>query len=286
MPRTGVRGRTRFAGAQLTLPIILAVGFGDPAAMAVEELPDEKALLKACESQICGMIVGKAAKGGNLQCKLAKTWAKSTIEKGKNKTVRWGFGDAQCSVTLNLSSADIVAALTQPAHTINVPAHKVNCVVEREGEAQKVTAKVAPKLIFKNGQADKVWINLTELEGPESIKGTVWMAATLEDKLGIFHKSMIKSINKFVQKRCPEHWRADGTEIETAKPPVAAAAAKAKPAAASTAAVPAAKAVTSAAPPKVPAANSAADETAGPPNPPVPAAATPADPAAAETAKQ
>ena len=68
----------------------------------------------------------------------------------------------------------------------------MNCVVERDQQLKPVIIKLAPKLEFKNGKADKVWINLKEIEGPDDIKGTVWTAAKLEDTLGIFHAPMIK----------------------------------------------------------------------------------------------
>lgn len=196
------------------LPLVLAAG---PAA-AIDEKPGEKEQLKACEARVCGMILTKEAKGEDLKCSLEKTWGKKSLKGGETKTVKWGFGDAQCRVDLELSRAEIIAALTKPEHTIELPTHQVHCLVEREDKPEKVLAKLAPKLMFKNGKADKVWINLADLEGPESIKGTVWMAATLEDKLGIFHRSMIKSINKFMTKRCPERYGPNAKpEIADAK---------------------------------------------------------------------
>lgn len=204
---TAYPGRVAALGAVLGLALAAGAALaGDPPKEVIEEKAGEKEQLKACEARVCGMILDKEAKGEDLKCSLEKTWAKKTLKGGETKSVKWGFGDAQCSVDLELSRADIVAALTRPEYSITLPTHQVHCLVEQDGKPQKVLAKLAPKLTFKDGKADKAWINLADIDGPESIKGTVWMAATLEDKLGIFHRSMIKSVNKFIFKRCPENY--------------------------------------------------------------------------------
>jgi hypothetical protein len=233
-------------------------------AAALEEPAGEKEALKACEKSLCTMVLDKSAAGGDLACDVQKTWAKSDLEEGKSKGVSWGFGDARCKVDLKLGRADIVAALTKPKHTVKIPAHQVTCVIEREGELKPLTAKVAPKLTFKGGKADKVWINLEEIEGPADVKSTIWAAANLEDTIGIFHRPMIKQINKFLYKQCPKRY---GTQVAVkAKPPVA----KKKPPATPAAVKPeAAK----------PAAKPDAAKAAAPPAKPVEAAKAPAPPA-------
>ena len=200
-------------------------------AAALDEQPGEMEALKACEKEVCTLILDKAPSGDDLTCKMSKTWARNSIKKGENKGVSWGFGDARCKVSLSLSRADVIAALTRPAHTITSPPLTVKCEVERGDEVKPVTAKAQPTIVFKGGKAEKVWINLKEIDGPADIKGTIWTAASLEDTLGIFHKNLIKSINKFVYKRCPKsygpeaHAKKDppkaqpsGTSAKTAKP--------------------------------------------------------------------
>jgi hypothetical protein len=212
MSQRVLRTRPRFWQAALAgglLALVTAVpGF------ALEEPPDELSALKACERRLCTMVLDKAPKGEDLACDVQKTWAKSTLEEGKSKGVSWGFGDARCKVDLKLERKDIVAALTKPKHTVRVPAHQVNCILEREGEIKPVTARLAPKLTFKNGKADKVWINLESIEGPDDVKSTIWTAAQLEDTLGIFHRPMIKSINKFLHRQCAKRYGPDAVEAE------------------------------------------------------------------------
>ena len=195
--------------------LVLAIASGQPAIARSLEVPDgEEEAIKACEKNLCTMILEKEPKGGDLSCGIQKTWAKSSLEGGKSKGMSWGFGDARCSVDLNLSRADLIAALTRPKHTVRVPAHDVSCVVVREGEERPVSIRVAPKLTFKRGRADKVWINLENIEGPADVRATVWTAANLEDTLGIFHRPLIRSINRFIHRRCEQKWGEDGTEIK------------------------------------------------------------------------
>ncbi|HEX2842915.1 hypothetical protein [Hyphomicrobium sp.] len=196
---------------------------------ALEEPPEELPALKACEKRLCMMVMEKSEKGDDFKCDAQKTWAKSTLEGGESKGVSWGFGDARCKANIKLERADIIAALTKPKHTVRIPAQEVNCVLDREGEIKPVVIKLAPKLTFKDGKADKVWINLETIEGPADVKSTIWTAAKLEDSLGIFHRPMIKSINKFLYRQCPKRYgpgaeakadkKADPKDKAKAKPP-------------------------------------------------------------------
>lgn len=195
-------------------------------AHALEPLGGEEESLKKCEESVCNIILKKEGAGKNPTCNITKTWAKSTIKKGESKMVSWAFGDTRCQANLQIDRAQIVAALTEPKYTLRVPTQTVKCVVEQEGELRPITAKAAPKLKFKDGQADKIWINLEKVDGPENVAGTISTIAAMEDKLGIFHKSLIKSVNKFIHKRCAEKY---GPEAKTAEADEKAKAAKGKP---------------------------------------------------------
>lgn len=199
---------------------------------ALEEPPGELPALKACEKRLCTIVLDKPEKGDDFKCDAQKTWAKSALEGGESKGVSWSFGDARCKANIKLKRADIVAALTKPKHTVRIPAQEVNCVLEREGEIKPVVIKLAPKLTFKDGKADKVWINLESIDGPADVKSTIWTAAKLEDSIGIFHRPLIKSINKFLLRQCAKRYgpgaeaKADGKAAPKDKTKVATPAAK------------------------------------------------------------
>lgn len=182
----------------------LLLAFAAPSgAWAMEEGAGEKKAIHACERRLCTILLQKSPKGDDLKCELAKTWARSTIKEADSHKLSWGFGDARCSVKLHISRALIVAALTSPTYKLFVPPHTAHCVVEEDGKPQLLTATLSPKIVFKGGRAEKIWINLVSVEGTASIKGTITLAAQLTDSIGIFHRPMIKAVNRFIDKTCP-----------------------------------------------------------------------------------
>lgn len=192
---------TRWTSA---LSVLAATLLFLPTAQALEEQRGEEAAIKACDKRLCTILMQKNAKGNDLRCSLTKTWARSTIKEADSHKLSWAFGDAQCSVDINLGRAVLVSALTDDHRKLRVPPHTVNCVVEQNGKLEKVTATLAPKIEFRDGKAEKIWVNLTNVEGPAGIKATMQTAAQLADTLGLFHRRMIKSINRYVERHCPK----------------------------------------------------------------------------------
>lgn len=172
-------------------------------AHALEEKKGEAAAIAACDKRLCAILMSTNPSGDDLKCSLTKTWARSTIKETDSQKLSWTFGDAQCSVDINLSRATLVSALTEERRKLRVPPHTVNCVVETDGKPEKVTATLAPKIEFRDGKAEKVWVNLKDVDGPAGIKATLHTAAQLADRLGLFHSRMIKSINRYVERHCP-----------------------------------------------------------------------------------
>lgn len=179
--------------------------------LALEVPKDEQEAIKRCERKLCSTIVGKKVEGEDLECNLSKTWDGATIKNGEKTSVQWGFGDARCSVNLYIKRQEILYSLTKKEHTAKVPAHDINCLIEFSGQENLISLKASPKLIFKDGKVEKLWINLSDIKGATAITSFIWTAAELEDKFGIFHKKMIKSVNKFIQDKCPKTYNADGT---------------------------------------------------------------------------
>jgi hypothetical protein len=220
-----VRMRDRARALLMVLAALLA---SELPAHALKPQKGEEASLKACEKSVCEIILSKDSKGKAPHCDITKTWAKDTIKKGENSMVSWAFGDTRCQANLKVAREEIVAALTKEKYTLQVSPQTVNCVVEQDGKAHDLTATAAPKLKFKRGKADKIWINLKTIEGPENVTGTIRTIAAMEDKIGIFHGSLIKSVNKFIHKRCAKKYGPGGTaeaeiddedEVEASKKP-------------------------------------------------------------------
>jgi hypothetical protein len=189
-------------GIGIALLIGLLAPFGT--ASAIEPRADEKARLKACEKSLCQVVVSKTPTKGDLQCPLSKAWSRKTMKEGSAKKLRWGFGAAKCEVDLRVPRDMIVGALSADEIKVTIPAHTVQCEVEREDKIDKAQITLAPIIEFKNGKAKKIWVNVTEIKAPGVIKGVVWSAAQLEDSVGLFHRKMIKAVNKFIKVECPK----------------------------------------------------------------------------------
>jgi hypothetical protein len=185
---------------------LLAAVLGAPA-LALDEQKGETQVLDACDERLCRMLQQKTPTGEDLKCTLTKTWARSAIKEADQPQLTWGFGDARCSIELNVSRAAIVAAVTSSTpFKFWLPPHTANCVVEQDGQLKPIKATVAPKIVFKDGRAEKVWINLVHIDGPGSVTGWLSAGAQLTDSVGIFHRSMIKSVNGYIYKHCPKYY--------------------------------------------------------------------------------
>jgi hypothetical protein len=195
--------RYTYAAACLLAVAVSAIGVGFPPANALDEERGEAAAIKACDMRLCAILVQKNPSGEDLKCKLSKTWSRSTIKDADSHKLTWGFGDARCTVEINLSRELVVSALTADKRKLFIPPHTANCVVEQDGKLEKVTAVLSPKIAFVNGKADKIWVNLSSVEGPVGIRTTLQAAAQLADGLGLFHRQMIKAVNRHIERHCP-----------------------------------------------------------------------------------
>ena len=175
-------------------------------ARALEPVPQEAKLLEDCDRRLCTILLKKEVKGDDLKCDLTKTWARSTIKGADSPGLTWGFGDARCSVHLHVTRASLVTAITAKAHKLWVPAHTAECVVEQSGEMKTITATLAPKIEFKGGHVEKIWINLQGIDGTSSITGLLSAAASLVDSTGLFHRQMVKEANKYIYAQCPKNY--------------------------------------------------------------------------------
>jgi len=177
-----------------------------PSALALEPKPGEAKALEDCDRRLCTMILRKEAAGEDLKCELSKTWAKSTIKGADSPSLKWGFGDARCSVHLHITRASIVTALTAKAYKLWVPAHSAECIIEQNGETTTIEATLAPKLEFKDGRVEKIWINLLKMEGTSAITTLLSAGAALVDNTGLFHGAMVKEANKYIYTQCPKNY--------------------------------------------------------------------------------
>ena len=96
-----------------------------------------------------------------------------------------------------------------------VPPHTANCVVEQGGQLKSLKATVAPKIEFKNGQAEKIWINLTpHRRRRQHQRLAVGRRRPHRQASASSIGAMIKSVNGYIYKHCPKKY----PQAQAAKP--------------------------------------------------------------------
>lgn len=176
-------------------------------ASALDSKPGEKEALHACEQRICEVVLKKEAAGGDVACEVGKTWLKSKLKEGSEKRkLSWSFGDARCGVNFTLPRDTMLSALSKPAHSLEFKPEVAKCEVEREGEVTTVSVTLQPKINFKDGKAEKIWLNVKSIEAPAVVKGALWTAAQIEDTIGLFHAELVGEINELLQDKCAKKY--------------------------------------------------------------------------------
>ncbi|MEZ5775124.1 MAG: hypothetical protein R3D33_10610 [Hyphomicrobiaceae bacterium] len=207
----------RFAAAlKLALPsaaagVAAALMISATVAGAFEVPADEKDRLKACEKDLCEIIL-KKDQGADLACSLSKTWAKDKIKDGVSaKSIDWSLGDARCGVELSVQRDVLLKALSEPSYELTIPEHQVKCEIEGDDGITTVSMTLAPKLTFENGQATKASLGIGNVEAPAVLKGAIWSVAKVEEYFGLFQGQLVEEINEFVQKKCAKRY-GEGAE--------------------------------------------------------------------------
>jgi hypothetical protein len=89
-------------GAAFGLAVLAGALVAVSTASALDEGQGEQAAIADCDQRLCSILLQRNRNGGDLKCALTKTWAKSKIKQADTASVSWGFGDARCTIDLNM----------------------------------------------------------------------------------------------------------------------------------------------------------------------------------------
>lgn len=183
--------------------ITLATGFFAVGAAQAEPSEDER--LKQCDRDLCGIVQSKSVDGDALSCNLSKSWEKDEIVKALSKSkISWSYGNAKCSIKIDLERALLVSGLAAGKNTVKFPSQTIDCEIVNDGKPQPVVVKATPKILFKDGKASTVWLNVESIEAPAMIRTAIWTATKMEANFGTFQKDILKGVNDFMVDHCPK----------------------------------------------------------------------------------
>lgn len=176
-------------------------------AMAAEaaDRRTEKERIRQCGIDLCQLIAHPEEQGAPIQCDLAQTWHKEGIKKAvKVGRLSWPFGDARCSIELDVDRDILGKALTEASYTMKIPPQPAKCEVENEGERHTLSLTLAPEVEFEDGKATEVSINLDEFKGNAVIRNAVWASWKMVNTFGLFQDEFVKGVNDYITKQCPK----------------------------------------------------------------------------------
>lgn len=175
-----------------------------PAPVLTPEQAAELERLQQCDRALCGIALKPTEKAVDvLKCDLARTWSKEEIVTAWSKSsVSWPFGEARCTVKLDVESKLLTTAVISPKYKLKVPAHSISCEVDNGGSRYPLSLSAAPEVEFKDGKATSVALGVNKIEGNSVIKGVVWTVTKMESTFGIFQKDLVKGVNDYLTEYC------------------------------------------------------------------------------------
>lgn len=193
--------------AQAADPAPAAAADAKPSDDPVDLTPEEKAEKegrKACKIDICSAMHDKQASGGNIACKVVKSWRKEQLTKLVSKLkVSWPYGPVRCDADIHLDRAALVKAVSDPKAELQLEKHAVSCDVQRDGkEPTHLNIEFSPKVTFENGKAVSAQMNWGKLEAPTLMKTLLWPATGADNKINMLSGMLVEDINNFISKKC------------------------------------------------------------------------------------
>jgi hypothetical protein len=170
--------------------------------------PEEKAertSREACKISICGALHNRKAVGGDIACKLTKTWRKEQAETFVSKAkMSWPWGRVKCVADIGLKRDMLNRAMTESKFEAVLDPHSVACEVERDKGMANIKFDVTPRVAFEHGKAVRAAVNWGRIAAPALMKGAMWAAAATDNAFNVLEPTLVRDINDFIEKKCLE----------------------------------------------------------------------------------
>ena len=165
-----------------------------------EQLYKEQQARRGCKISICEAARSKAAQGGNIACKVLKTWPDIDL---KSKVLRgamdWPFGHAQCEASISIDRNMLVAAASEARFEAKIGKHDVVCQLSTKDGKDKhaLTFSIDPVVTFEKGKATKAALNWSNVGGTTIAKSAAWSATAVDNTFNVLQGVVIEQINNF-----------------------------------------------------------------------------------------
>jgi hypothetical protein len=202
--------RTVLRLAFLLVPILTPVPIALRAQPAAEPklTPEEKVERegrKACKVAICAAFHNRQPAGGDIACKVTKTWRKEQLEKMASRAkMSWPWGRVKCITDIKLRRDMLIKAMTEAKYEAALDAHSVACEVERDKDKADIRFEFTPKVTFEQGKAVKAALQWGHITAPALVKGVMWTATATDNTFNVLQGTLIQDINDFIEKKCLE----------------------------------------------------------------------------------
>jgi hypothetical protein len=158
---------------------------------------------QACKITICAALHGRKAEGGDIACKITKTWRKEQVEKFVSKAkTSWPWGRVKCVADITLKREMLNRAMNEPKFEAVLDPHSVACEVERDTGKADIKFDVTPRVAFEHGKAVRAAVNWGRIAAPVLIKAPMWAAAATDNTLNVLESTLVQDINDFIEKKC------------------------------------------------------------------------------------
>jgi hypothetical protein len=172
-----------------------------------EQLVQEQEARRGCKVTICEAARNKITEGGNIACKVVKTWPDVDL---KNKVLKgamdWPWGHAQCEAAISLDRKMLVAAAAGPKYEAAVGRHDVTCHLNtKDGkDRHTVTLTIDPLVTFESGKAAKASLRWSNVTGSTIVKSALWSATAVDNTFNVLQGVVLEQINDFLGPGCDE----------------------------------------------------------------------------------
>jgi hypothetical protein len=156
-----------------------------------------------CDRDLCAIIRVPSTEGRPLRCDLGITLYKEQIDKAaRSKRLIWPFGDARCTLSLDVRRALLARTMTQDHYTLKLPKQPAHCDVDYRGTRYPMTVQLAPEIEFRDGRATSVKFGVQEIQGNMLVRALIWSTARLEDNFGLLQGDVVAGVNQYIERHC------------------------------------------------------------------------------------